>query len=75
MQAAEEELQKVRDDFKAYDERLLNKAEVEETERLWQNFERYALYEDLKDLYGKTMPEIQRFEERLIAFTLELEQA
>ncbi len=75
MQAAEEELQKVRDDFKAYDERLLNKAEVEETERLWQNFERYALDEDLKDLYGKTMPEIQRFEERLIAFTLELEQA
>lgn len=75
MAAAEDELQKVRDDFKAYDERLLNKAEVEETERLWQNFERYALYEDLKDLYSKTVPEIQRFEDRLIRFALEVEQA
>ena len=41
---------------------------------IWDNFQRYAFYDDLKDLYTKTMPELNRYEERIIEFNLELEK-
>lgn len=43
-------------------ELLKNKVDFDEIERLWKNFEKYSMYEDLKDLYMKTVPEIFKFE-------------
>ena len=43
-------------------------------EPIWKNFERFALYEDFKDLYNKTLPEIKKFEERIISFDAEIEK-
>ena len=41
----------------------------EEGERLWIHFKKYCKYEDLKDLYQRTVPEIQKFEKKIIDFT------
>ena len=41
---------------------------------MWSNFNQFALYDDLKDLYGKTVPEIKKFEDRIIEFNCQLER-
>lgn len=46
-------------------ELLKAKVDFEEIEKLWKNFEKYSMYEDLKDLYMKTVPEIYKFEQKI----------
>ena len=41
----------------------------EETLRIWKNFNNYAEYNDLKDLYSKTLPELRNFEDKLITLS------
>ena len=36
--------------------------------RIWRHFQRFSEYEDLKQLYMKCIPEIARFEQRLLDF-------
>lgn len=74
MTSAEEEFDKVRADFRAYDKRLLLKVDKEEGQRIWDNFQQYAYYDDLKDLYAKTMPEIKKFEDKIVQFGVDLEK-
>ena len=74
MSAANEEMERVRDEFRAFERKLMGKVDVEEVRRIWDNFANYALYDDLKDLYAKTMPEIKKFEDRIIQFSLDLEK-
>lgn len=45
---------------------LKSKTGNDETIKIWKNFNKYAEYSDLKDLYNKVFPEIRKFEERLI---------
>lgn len=47
---------------------LYKKVSTADAQRLWRHFQRFAEYEDLRDLYKKTLPEIQKFEQRLIEF-------
>lgn len=61
--------------MKTYDGKLRSKCGVEEAKQIWNNFGRYALYEDLKELYQKTVPEIKRFEERLVNFSVDMTKA
>lgn len=68
------EIEKIREDFRAYDERLIGKTSVEETQQIWDNFNKFAFYDDLKDLYNRTLPELSRFEERLIKQNATLEK-
>ena len=49
-------------------ELLKKKVDFEEIERIWKNFERYSMYDDLKDLYMKTVPEIFKFENKIEEF-------
>ena len=35
---------------------------------IWKNFQRFAEYEDLRGLYQKVVPEISKFEGRIIDF-------
>ena len=36
-----------------------------EGQKLWANFKKYAQYDELKELYRKTMPAISSFEDKL----------
>ena len=74
MASAEKELEKVREEFIAFDKRLFHKVDVEEANRIWDNFQKYAMYDDLKDLYTKTIPEIKRFEDKIVEFSIEQEK-
>ena len=38
--------------------------------KLWDHFKDYATFEDFKDLYDRCLPQIQRFEKRLVDFDL-----
>lgn len=38
------------------------KQDKSEAGKIWQYFERFALYDDLRDLYNKTLPELGKFE-------------
>lgn len=42
--------------------KMNEKMNTEEGVRIWRNFDRYASYDDYKDLYMKVLPEIQKFE-------------
>lgn len=44
---------------------LKRKVEFEQIERLWKHFEGFAMYDDLKELYKKTVPEIFKFERKI----------
>jgi hypothetical protein len=46
-------------------EMLKEKVDFTEIERIWKNFEKFAMYDDLKDLYMKTIPEIFKFEGKI----------
>jgi hypothetical protein len=48
--------------------------ELDDGDRLWNNFRKYCKFDDLKDLYSKTVPEIQKFEQKIIDFTQEMEK-
>lgn len=41
------------------------KLSAKEGQKLWANFRKYAQYEELKELYRKTMPAISAFEDKL----------
>ena len=53
---------------------LAQKLELSALSPIWKHFDRFALYEDLKILHNKVMPEIQKFEERLISCDQELQK-
>ena len=69
------EIDKIREDFRAYDDHLAAKTSTEETQQIWDNFNRFAFYDDLKDLYNRTLPELSKFEERIIKQNAMLEKS
>ena len=42
--------------------------------KIWKHFERFALYSDLKELHNLVIPEIGKFENRIISFNTEIEK-
>ena len=53
--------------------KLDDKIELSHLKPLWKNFERFSLYEDFKELYSKVMPEINKFEQRIIVINENIE--
>ena len=41
------------------------KLPMAEGKKIWANFRKYAHYDELRELYKKTLPEISKFEQRL----------
>ena len=39
---------------------------VDEGKKIWEHFQRFAEYQDLKDLYRKCIPELAKFETKII---------
>ncbi|CDW74827.1 UNKNOWN [Stylonychia lemnae] len=52
--------------FQTLSQEVKQRTTQEETSRLWKNFQTYAEYNDLKELYNKVVPEVQKFEESLL---------
>ena len=42
--------------------------------RIWRHFQRFAEYEDLRDLYKKCIPEISKFESKILDFDDDLQK-
>ena len=53
-------------------ELLKGKVDFAEIEKIWMQFDRYCMYDDLKDLYTKTVPEIAKFEVKLEEFSRDI---
>ena len=49
-------------------ELLLGKVDFSEIDKIWDNFDKFCIFDDLKDLYLKTVPEISKFETKIIDF-------
>lgn len=46
---------------------------VDDGKRIWKNFQRFAEYNDLKELYKKCVPQIADFEFKIIGLADQLE--
>ena len=51
-----------------------SKLDKNDAKDIWTHFQRFAEYKDLKDLYHKCLPEIAKFEQKIINFQTETEQ-
>ena len=51
------------------------KIEKPELSRIWQHFQRFALYDDLTDLNDKITPSIVRFENKILQFKKDQENS
>ena len=69
-----EEIERIREVFANYDGRLKDKANVSEVQQVWQNFSKYAVYQDFKDLYTRTVPEVKKFEEKMIKHDVDMQK-
>ena len=68
-------IKKLQKDFKevievtnSQSELLLGKVYFSEIDKIWDNFDKFCIFDDLKDLYLKTVPEISKFETKIIDF-------
>ncbi len=61
-ESSEADLRSARSQLSTLQAEMKDKASIEETMRIWHNFSNYAEYKDLKALYSKVMPEIERHE-------------
>ncbi len=66
-------LQNLERDYRATNQEVLRhkeelelKASIEETANIWKNFNNFAQYQELKQLYSKVNPEMQKFEVNMI---------
>lgn len=48
---------------------------IKDGQRLWRQYQRFAEYEDLRDLYNKCIPEISKFEGKLIDIQGDIEKS
>ena len=53
-------------ELKAFSTELKLKLDKNDAKLIWQHFKRFAYYEDLKDLNSKFLPELAKFEQRLM---------
>ena len=53
---------------------LNKKVNQEEAQKIWNQFDRFCLYDDLKDLHSKVIPEIAKFENKIINHNLSIEK-
>ena len=47
---------------------VATKLSMEEGKKIWDHFQRFAEYQDLKDLYKKCIPQLAKFEQKMMDF-------
>jgi len=50
------------------------KMPMSEGRRIYEEFRKYATYKDLKELHNRVIPEISKFEDKLLKFLTEMEK-
>ena len=68
------EIQNLGGELTVNNKELNLKPDKEDLQEIWEHFERFALYEDLKSLNTKVLPEIAKFEQKIINFDGDLEK-
>lgn len=58
----DKEIQSLGEEVQRCMKELFLKLDKNDAAKIWSYFDRFALYVDLKDLYGKTIPELAKFE-------------
>lgn len=53
---------------------LLLKLNKNDATAIWRHFQRFAEYDDLKDLYTKCVPELAKFEQKIYNFSSDYEK-
>lgn len=53
----------IEDDIKDINRRMLIKVDKDQLQKVKQDLKRFALYDDFKDLYNKTMKPMQKFQD------------
>ena len=51
-----------------------NKLALKDAQRIWRQQQRFAEYEDLRDLYKKCIPEISKFELKIMEFQKDIDK-
>lgn len=51
-----------------FSQKINEKLDKAEGRKIKDHFQRFAEYSDLKELYKKTLPEIAKFEQKIIEF-------
>jgi len=51
------------------------KLEKTDGKQIWKHFQRFAEYEDLRELFNKVIPEIAKFEQKIMDFQAEIKTA
>ena len=52
---------------------IFKKLSSSDGQRIWRHFQRFAEYEDLRDLYSKCIPQLVKFEQKVLDVTEEVE--
>lgn len=68
------ELSSFSKDMKRMTAEMAKQLTVKDGQRIWRTFQRFAEYHDLKDLYQKCMPEISKFECRIMDFQASIDK-
>ena len=66
------EIKSLGEEMKKYNVDLGSKINVSDGARIWHHFQRFAEYDDLKELYKKTVPQIAKYEESILKFEVEV---
>lgn len=61
-------------EFDSYNKLLHKKLDIQDGQRIWKHFQRFAEYSDLKDLYNRCIPVIAQFEQKIIEFQNDIDQ-
>ena len=64
----DKELIQLNESYCLIEQKVENRLTKQDGQRLWKHFQRFCEYEDLKDLYSKVIPEIAKFEGKLMRF-------
>ena len=53
---------------------LNTKVDQADAKKIWKHFDRFSLYDDLKLLYSKVIPEIAKFENKMVEHNLNIDK-
>jgi hypothetical protein len=56
------------DVIKSFRNDLSKMLDQDDGKKIWEHFQRFAEYSDLKDLYKKCIPPLAKFEQKIIDF-------
>lgn len=70
----EEEFKSIMDEIDELRVKVGDMVSNQDAQRIWRHMLRFAEFEDLKDLYQRVIPEISRFEGKIIDFNQQTEK-